>query len=346
MKLLKTNDKIICRSKDYNFNFDMKTGFFARWGETYNDDPEYSPFGCEIVDIEIATSCKGVGTVCDFCYKKNNPKGEHMTLGTFKELFSKFPPILTQIAFGIGDVPYDDKHGNSDMWKIFEYCRLNKVIPNVTINGANTTDDIADKLAHFCGAVAVSYYDEDMTFESIKKLTDRGMKQINIHFFLATETFEKAKRLIDKRFTEERIKNMNAIVFLSLKKKGRAKNNYTQLSQEKFNELIEYALKRNVPIGFDSCTAFKFMKAVDYDKKYEPYVEPCESSLFSSYFNVKGEFFPCSFMEGEADWKKGIKLEDVTDFNKDLWNNKKVVDFRNKVIDCRSCKQSCAHYEI
>jgi hypothetical protein len=103
--MARKGNKTILHSKDYNFIFDRKTGFFARWGKTQEDDPEYSPFGPEIADIEIATSCKGVGTPCDFCYKKNNPNGEYMTLETFKVLFAKFPPILTQIAVGIGDLP-------------------------------------------------------------------------------------------------------------------------------------------------------------------------------------------------------------------------------------------------
>jgi len=339
--LVKTSDKVIMRTPKYNFDFNMKTGYFARWGKTREEDPDYSLYGPEIADIEIATSCKGVGQVCDFCYKKNNPNGEYMSLETFKTLQSKLPPTVTQIAFGIGDID-----SNPDMWDIFQYCRDKKIVPNVTINGEGTTDEIADKLAHYCGAVAVSYYDKDKTFDSIKKLTDRGMDQINIHFMIANETFETAKRLINVRFKDERLTKMNAIVFLSLKQKGRAVGRYSRLSQDKFDELVTLALGKDVPIGFDSCSAFKFMKAVNDDPKYAPYIEPCESSLFSSYFNVKGEFFPCSFMEGEAEWKEGIKLDDVDNFSKDLWFNDRVVNFRDRVIACRSCKQSCVHYDI
>ena len=334
-------DRTYLRSKDYNFIFDRKSGFFARWGKTQEDDPEYSPFGPEIADIEIATACKGVGVVCDFCYKKNNPNGEYMSLETFKKLFAKLPPTITQIAFGIGDID-----SNPDMWRIFKFCRDNKVIPNVTVNGAGITDEIADHLVGACGAVAVSYYDKEMTFNTIKKLTDRGMKQVNIHFMISNETFSKARSLIYDRQNDKRLFKMNAIVFLSLKKKGRAENRYTQLSQEKFSQLVNFALSTKVPIGFDSCGAFKFLKAVGNDSEYEQYIEPCESTLFSSYFNVKGEFFPCSFMEGETDWEDGIKLEDVEDFSNDLWNNERVIEFRNRVIKCRECKQSCVHYEI
>ena len=63
---------------------------------------------------------------------------------------------------------------------------------------------------------------------------------INIHFMLANETFSKAISLINDRQNDERLSKMNAIVFLSLKKKGRAKNRYTQLSQEKFDELVHF----------------------------------------------------------------------------------------------------------
>ena len=272
---------------------------------------------------------------------RSKTNGEYMTLETFKVLFAKFPPILTQIAFGIGDID-----SNPDMWKIFKFCRENKVIPNVTVNGAGITDEIADKLVELCGAVAVSYYDKDMTFNTIKKLTDRGMDQVNIHFMIANETFDKARSLISDRQSDERLSKMNAIVFLSLKKKGRAKNRYNRLPQEKFSELVNEALSNNVAIGFDSCGAFKFLRSVGNDSKYEKYIEPCESSLFSSYFNVKGDFYPCSFMEGEADWKDGIKLNEVDNFLNDLWNNERVVEFRNKVIGCRNCKQSCVHYDI
>jgi hypothetical protein len=51
-------------------------------------------------------------------------------------------------------------------------------------------------------------------------------------------------------------------------------------------------------------------------------------------------------MEGEENWEDGIKLEDVDNFFTDLWNNERVADFRNKVINCRNCKQSCVHYDI
>ena len=61
--------------------------------------------------------------------------------------------FCVQIAFGIGSID-----ANPDMFPIFDYCRANGVVPNVTINGYNLTDEIATRLANTCGAVAVSFY--------------------------------------------------------------------------------------------------------------------------------------------------------------------------------------------
>lgn len=347
-KILENKSKKILKSEDYNFYFDKTTGFFARWGKTQEDDPQYSPVGPEIADIEISTICsgvKGVG-VCKFCYKNNTPNGENMSLETFKKLFHKLPKTITQIAFGIGDI-----WSNPDMWKIFDYSKENGVTPNVTVNGEGITDEIAERLVKTCGAVAVSLYDKDKTYDTIKKLTDLGLKQVNIHYMISNETYNGALDLMKDRLEDERLSKLNAIVFLSLKPKGRAiKNHFTFLSQDKFKKLVDYAFEHNIGIGFDSCSAQKFLKSVKDRENYkqlEQMSEPCESSLFSSYFNTEGKFFPCSFAEGTEGWEDGIDIiSNGHKFLEDLWYNKKVVDFRNKTIECRMCGKDCPIYEL
>ena len=342
------NQKVL-KSSDYNFVFNKETGFFARWGKTKEDDPTYSPVGPESADIEISTICKGVAGVgvCKFCYKSNTSKGENMSLDTFKKLFSKLPKHLTQIAFGIGDID-----SNPDMWAIFDYAKENGVIPNVTVNGEGITDEIADRLASTCGAVAVSLYDKDKTYDTIKKLVDRGMTQVNIHYMISNETFDAAKDLLNDRITDERLAKLNAIVFLSLKQKGRAiKNYFTSLSQERFTELVKFALGHKIGIGFDSCSAPKFLNSVKDDenyKMYETFSEPCEATLFSSYFNVEGKFFPCSFIEGTPGWEDGIDIinDEKSEFIKDLWYNENTKNFRDATIKCRECNVACSVYNI
>jgi len=327
--------KKVFHSQNYNYIFNLENGLFIRWGKTKEDNPSYSEFGPEILDIEISTICSNN---CSFCYKSNKPKGKNMTLETFKQLFDKFPKTLTQIAFGIGDID-----ANKDLWEIMDYCRKHNVIPNITINGKRMTETDYDNLVKYCGAVAVSLYDENTCYNAVQELTKRGLKQTNIHCLLADETFERCKKVMCDSLIDQRLKNLNAIVFLWLKPKGQ-RNIFHQLTDmNKFKELIDFAFKHNIKIGFDSCSSSNFLKAIknhpDY-KSIEEMVEPCESTLFSFYINVEGKGFPCSFSEGIYN---GIDILASKDFIKDVWFGAETVDFRQKVLNtekdniCRKC---------
>jgi MoaA/NifB/PqqE/SkfB family radical SAM enzyme len=320
----------IYKSKYYNYIFNLENGYFARWGEFVKDDPKFSPVGPEIADIEIGTICHGLGTPCSFCYKANSPKGEYMSFEKFKKVFNKFPKTLTQIAFGLGDID-----SNPDLWKICEYCLKNEVVPNITINGARLNNEIVQNLVKYMGAVAVSHYDDDICFNAIKKLIDNGAKQINIHKLLAKETLESCYDLIKKVKSDSRLKKLNAVVFLSLKNKG-SRNNFKIISQKEFNELVKSIIDSKINYGFDSCGSTKFLKSIkdsQNESKLTTFIEPCESSLFSIYVNVKGEAFPCSFCENEKKWKKGIDLIHINDFMKQLWKNKRICSFRTDLLD-------------
>ncbi len=337
--LIKDNNQAIFNSKDYKFIFKKTTGFFARWGETTKDDGKLELGLPEIADIEISTACK---QGCAFCYKSNTTKGENMSLDTFKTIFSKLPPTIGQIAFGITDID-----ANPDMWDIFDHSRANGVIPNVTINGSNMTPVLYDRLVNTMGAVAVSVYDKDTSYGAIKELTDRGMKQVNIHKMICLENFEETKQVLNDYLTDPRLTKLNAIVLLSLKPKGRAENRFHKLPQDKFNELVHFALNNNIPLGFDSCGCHKFLKSIEgieEYKKMESFAEPCESTIYSSYINVDGYFFPCSFAENGNE--NGLSVVECNDFLDDIWYNEKTNEFRKKAIECRNCKVSCSLFEI
>jgi hypothetical protein len=193
---------------EFNLIFRKRDGFTMTWGKTQEDDPQYSPVGPIILDIEVSEACH---EMCPFCYKANTPNGRNMTFETFKTIFHKLPRSLTQAAFGIGSIDT-----NPDLKRMMNYCRNNdyqSIVPNITINGSRMTDDWFDYLADTCGAVAVSYYDKDRCFGGVKELTDRGMEQVNIHALLAEETFEKCMEAIDLVQTDSRLENLNAIVF-------------------------------------------------------------------------------------------------------------------------------------
>jgi len=327
--------KILC-SENYNYTFNKESGAFARWGKTREDDPEYCTFGPEILDIEISTICS---KACAWCYKGNTGEGTYMSFETFQKIFDKIPNTVTQIAFGIGDIS-----GNPDQWKIMQYCRDNGVVPNVTINGDHMTEENYKNLAKYCGAVAVSHYDDETCFNAVRKLTDLGMKQINIHKLLTEETFKDCMILLTAAEEEERLVYLNAIVFLWLKPKGPRNILTPLLTLDKYKLLVDYVLDREIRIGFDSCSASPFTKCIQGRPEADQisqHVDSCESTCFSYYINVDGIGYPCSFCEGEEGFA-GINLLTMEDFSKEVWYAEETKMFRDRLMgnkDCNGCRQ-------
>ena len=70
MIIVEKENKKILSSTGYNYIYDKRTGFFMRWGKTLEDDPQFSPYGPELVDMEL--SINGCPNNCPFCYKNNN----------------------------------------------------------------------------------------------------------------------------------------------------------------------------------------------------------------------------------------------------------------------------------
>jgi radical SAM protein with 4Fe4S-binding SPASM domain len=346
--LIKENSEIkIIVSPKYNSFMNKKSGFFARWGKTKEDDPILCEFGPEIADIEISTVCS-MG--CKFCYKCNTKKGKNMSFETFQKVFATFPKTLGQIAYGIGN--FD---ANPDLWKIFEYSRDNGVIPNVTINGDRMTDQDFTRLAKTCGAVAVSRYTPtDLCYNAVQKLTEAGLKQTNIHQLLSQETYEDCLQALDDIKTDPRLKNLNAIVFLALKERGRGITMHSLRSAEKYKRLVEKAFNLGVNIGFDSCSCNTFLKAMEDSPNYEQLyqmAEPCESTLFSIYVDVEGKVWPCSFMENEE--YDPVDLLEIEDFLKDCWHSEEVNKFRKNLLataECEGCLikgvRECPKYNL
>ena len=344
--MIETKNTKILKSTKYNYVFNKNTGFFMRWGSNMQKDPDFSPFGPEIADIEVSTICHGIGTPCTWCYKSNTPRGENMNLETFKKVFHKLPKSLTQIAFGIGDL-----EANPDLFKMMHYCKnndYNYVVPNITINGYNLTNGLAKILVKYCGAVAVSHYDDKICFEAIKKLGKYGLKQVNIHKLLSVETFDSCLELIDKAKEDYRLKDLNAIVFLLLKPKGKRNTLTPMKSIDKMQLLIEYAKRKDVSIGFDSCSAPTVLKAAkamgDY-KNFNLFVEPCESFHFSIYINAKAKVYACSFLEGEKGYEP-INIIEANDFVEDVWMSEEAKKFRKSMKKNELESRMCPYFDL
>lgn len=122
MLIFENKDKKIVKSKEYNSVFDKGTGFFARWGETKEDDPQSAPYP-EIADIEISSGkCHNA---CPFCYKQNTANGElhNMTLNEFKKVFHTIAHTVVEI---ITDSIDEVKLINEINPTIYEKCNTKK----------------------------------------------------------------------------------------------------------------------------------------------------------------------------------------------------------------------------
>ena len=380
--LVSDNGNRAVQAKDGSFHmmFRKSDGFTAKWGRTMDDDPTHCPWGNEIADIEITTACRGIRgidkatgktsvndcdrRVCDFCYKSNQPNGSYMSFDTFKVVFDKMnqPRTMTQIAFGVDA----ECRTNPDVWRIMDYCNENGVTPNVTV--ADIDHETAENIVRRCGACAVSCYERNRNccYDSIKLLTDEAKRQgrdsfkVNMHLLVSHETEKFVFEVLNDRLNDERLKDMGAIVLLSLKQKGRGKA-FRKMDDEVYRKVIFFLQDNHISYGSDSCGANRLMASLkeyykDKENGEEQYkrvlgcISPCESLMESIYINVNGEVFPCSFMEGEDNWKEGIDLKNdkCRNFTAQVWNHPRVLEWRQnalRCINCNGCNQ-CPHYEI
>ncbi len=333
MEIYESNISKELISENYNFRFNKQTGLFLRWGRVENEDPDFSEFGPEILDLEISVGrCRGN---CPFCYKRNgsNLPTRNMSFDKFKEIFHSLPRTLTQIAFGITDI---DAHPN--LLEIFRYTREQGIIPNFTTNGFGVDAKFAMQVSEVCGAVAVSVIDREVTYNAVKAFCDAGMEQVNIHYLLSEETIDGAFRTIEDIASDGRLAGVNAIVFLNYKPKGRGRNHFTPLrSIEPVKKIITHALLHKVGFGFDSCSAPMYYKSVEGTplESTKTFVEACEAGLFSLYGNVDGEFYPCSFIEREAGWEIGERGDD---FVEDVWKSTRMASWRKSLLNSSNCK--------
>jgi len=337
------------QADDFNYLFNKETGEHMRWGKTQEDDPEFSPYGPEILDIEITKD--GCPDNCPYCYKSNtNSTPKNMTLEQFKYIINLFPKTLTQIALGITGV-----QSNPDLIPMMQFCREKGIIPNLTLTGTDLTDELAKSLSEQAGAIAVSVkeHDPELGYNTVKRLTDLGMKQINVHLVLYEKSYQHMQNVLDAVQRDKRLEKLNAVVFLSVKSKGYAEQGFDSVCDDKFQKLIKRCLTQNIPFGFDSCTAFRFLNVIKSDPdipedakiRMESCVDPCESSLFSGYINEKGEWWGCSFCENIPEVKP-INMLEVKDFFKEVWYSAPVTEFRKNVLLAHSQCRSCWKYNI
>ena len=336
-------------SHTYHCFFSKLDGFNLRFGKTIDDDPEYCGLGPEILDLEVSVNgCVPVpgSTNCRYCYKNNtNAAPTNMTFDTFADIIHTFPINLSQIAFGITGLKT-----NPDLEKMFEYCRKIGIIPNVTTVGADMDEHMKDVLCHWCGAVAVSCYTgaKELCYKTIKELHDYAKEKynrdlhVNMHIVVSEDNMPHLREVL-KDIADKKVDGLKSVVLLRIKPKGRASHMNCHVSKDIYRELVTFCLSNNISFGFDSCSATPVMEVLTELGHPElcTSCEKCESSKLSSYINVKGEYWSCSFAEG-TDFIKPINVLKY-EHSYEWWNN-------DEIKKCRFCKnpacKSCPIYDL
>lgn len=141
-----------------------------------------------------------------------------------------------------------------------------------------------------------------------------------------------------------KVQGLKSVVLLRLKNVGNAKDMDPSIPIEMYETVVKYCLENNISFGFDSCGAKDVIKALENLNRPELVVscEPCESSLFSSYINVDGEYTSCSFVERRPDVIKPINVLNYKSFV-DVWHLEPVEVVRNATLNC---KTSCPWYNL
>lgn len=202
------------------------------------------------------------------------------------------------------------------------------------------------------------YEYEEMTFGELLERTGlteeekneavRARFAVNIHQMVSKENYERCLETIEDRLTDPRLAKLNAIVFLSLKQKKRGVN-HEIIDFPLYKKVIDLAMEKGVGFGADSCSAPKLMKAIEDHKDFKTIqnvIEPCEILKFSSYINHKGEYSPCSFLDGVDGWDKPIDMTKVVNFEKEVWFSEKCKAYRQKRIDLENQGIACTYYEV
>lgn len=291
----KTIDAIYDKSFEnerYEILFNTRTGFELVRGTNGKPDPFYLELP-SMIDIGIMGHCKNN---CEICYQGNRDQ-PNMTLENFKTIIDETKHHVMQVALG----GKGDPNLHENFKEILEYCRENNVVPNYTTSGNGLTDEQIE-VSKLCGAVAVSNYDQDFTYEAIKKFMDAGIKT-NIHFIYTSESSFSASRVImgwDIWNGRVDIERLNAVVFLLFKPQGNGKQFKNLVPNEAQLTVFSGAILSSTcdfKIGMDSCLFNKIKQMRPLTPEEKLFGDTCEAGRMSCYISPDMKLMPCSFAD-------------------------------------------------
>ena len=291
------------KNDDYEIFFNTFTGVELTRGVNGKDDPFYLELP-SLLDIGIMGHCKNK---CYFCYQGhiNEP---NMKLEDFKTIIDQVKHHTNQVALG----GRGDPNHHENFKEIVFYARENGIVPNYTTSGINLTDEQIE-ISKMCGAVAVSDYGTEHTYNAIDRLIKAGVKT-NIHLLFTQGTFDKCVKILyghnpwkKKKISLVDIEKLNAVIFLLFKPQGAGKDLFELIPSAYqlfvFSDLI-FKPKSIFKVGMDSCLVNHVLKFVEPEPIQKQSIDTCEGGRMSAYITPDMKMTPCSF----ADKSFGIPI--------------------------------------
>ena len=290
-------DKVYTNGR-YALLFNTKTGLEILSGVDGNEDP-FSLSLPSLLDVGIMGHCKHK---CPFCYQGHEDE-PNMCLDDFKLIIDAVKHHTNQVALG----GRGDPNHHENFREIIEYARKNDVVPNYTTSGIDLTDEHIE-ISKLCGAVAVSDYEKDYTYDAIERLIKAGIKT-NIHQMFTRLNYAKCMSMTQgydvwKKGVKERLEGLNAVIFLLFKNAGAGRilaPGWTPLPNQ-LRKFSEYLFKPNAPykLGMDSCLVNHVLQHVKPTEIQRMSVDTCEGARMSAYITPDMRLMPCSFANKNA----------------------------------------------
>jgi len=310
---------------DYVSIFNTNTGLYLRGGKN-NQDPFRGHFP-ELLDIGIMGHCKNT-ELCKQagidCYQNSGRvHTPNMSLEDYKSIINQSKGKVFQVALGGRGDP--EQHENFE--EILKITKDAHIVPNFTTSGIHMTEEIAAICKKYCGAVAVSWHNQDYTQKAIKTLLRAGVKT-NIHYVFHKDNLDDA---IHRLKTDDFPQGINAVVFLLYKPVGHGREDKViSVEDKRLSEFFSLTEKEHIfKVGFDSCSVpgiINFCNHTSMDT-----VDTCEGGRWSAYISSDMKMMPCSFANQTEEWSVDLKVFSV----KEAWESKVFQSFRK--ILCESC---------
>jgi len=284
----------------------------------------------ELLDVGIMGRCANKHLCTVGCYQGKIEK-ENMTLDNFKNIIDQSKKKVFSVALGGFGSP--NEHENFE--EIIEYAYANNIIPSYTTSGIALTDKQIQATKNFCGACAVSFYNQPYTHSSINRLLEAGVTT-NIHYVLGNDSIDNAIYMLKNNQFSKTYIGLNAVIFLLYKPIGCVKNNnvlkYNDPRVKDFFALIDSG-NFGHQIGLDACCVpglINYSNRINLDS-----TTPCDGASFSAYITPDMFMLPCSF--------DNQKMQYAVDLNKhtiqEAWDSEPFEKFRNyHRYSCSGCE--------